>query len=70
LQNNEFDDDDDDDDDDIAREIRNLFVRTNILKIMFHKCTLAIKLTSFIRLNAIVCVFTISVYGVNILLGP
>ena len=40
VQNNECDDDDD-----IAREIRNLFVRTNILKRMFHKCSLAVKLT-------------------------
>jgi len=39
LQNSECDDDD------IAREIRNLFVRTNILKRMFHKCSLAVKLT-------------------------
>jgi len=28
-------------------EIRNLFVRSNILKRMFHKCTLAVKLTLF-----------------------
>ena len=42
LQNNECDDDD------IAREIRNLFVRTNILKRMFHKCTLTVKLANLV----------------------
>ena len=41
VQNNEYDDDD------IASEIRNLFVRTNILKRMFHKCSLAVKLILF-----------------------
>ena len=41
VQNNECDDDD------IASEIRNLFVRTNILKIMFHTCSLAVKLILF-----------------------
>jgi len=35
------------DDDDIAREIRNHLVRINILKRMFHKCSLAVKLTLF-----------------------
>ena len=60
VQNNECDDDD------IAREIRNLFVRTNILKRMFHKCALAVKLTLF--KYYCMCFFTISVYGVNILL--
>jgi len=35
VQSNECDDDDDVDD--IAREIRNLFVRTNTLKRMFHE---------------------------------
>jgi len=45
VQSNECDDDDDDDD--IAMEIRNLFVCTNILKILFHKCSLAIKLILF-----------------------
>ena len=42
VQNNECDDDDD-----IAREIRNLFVHANILKRMFHKCSLAVKLILF-----------------------
>jgi len=41
VQNNECDDDD------IAGEIRNLFVRTNILKRMFHKCSMAVKLSLF-----------------------
>ena len=41
VQNNKCDDND------IARKIRNLFVRTNILKRMFHKCSLAVKLILF-----------------------
>ena len=55
VQNNECDDDD------IAREIRNLFVHTNILKRLFHKCTPAVKLTLF--KCYCMCFFTISVYG-------
>ena len=57
VQNNECDDDDD-----IAREIRNLFVHANILKRMFHKCSLAVKLILF--KCYCICVFMISVYRV------
>ena len=35
------------DDDDIAREIRNLLVRTNILKRIFSRCSVAVKRVLF-----------------------
>jgi len=35
------------DDADIQREIRNLFVRTNILRRRFHKCSMAVKCKLF-----------------------
>ena len=36
-----------DDDDDIQREIKNLFVRTNMLISRFRKCSAIVKLTLF-----------------------
>jgi len=35
------------DDDDIRREIKNLFVRTNMLISRFHRCSVNVKLTLF-----------------------
>jgi len=46
--NNEFtDDDDDDDDEDIKREIRNLFMRTNLMPRRFSRCSIDVKLLLF-----------------------
>ena len=36
-----------DDDDDIMREVRNMFVRTNILFRRFHKCSTRVKILLF-----------------------
>jgi len=35
------------DDDDIRREIKNLFVRTNMLMNRFYRCSVNVKLTLF-----------------------
>jgi len=48
------------DDDDVKREIRCLFVRTNILLRRFGKCSVSVKLTVFTA-----CVSMISVCGAN-----
>jgi len=45
------------DDNDIAREIRNLFVRTNILKKNFYKCSMAVKRVLF-RSHSLYVLFT------------
>ena len=55
------------DDDDIAKEIRNLFISTNSVKRMYHKCSLAVKLTLF---KCFVCVSMTLDYGVITLQEP
>ena len=35
------------DDDDVKREIRNLFVRTNVLRLRYHKCSVRVKIRLF-----------------------
>ena len=54
------------DDDDIHREIRNMFIRTNILTRCFAKCSVDVKIILF---RTYVYVFMMQVCGLDIKLG-
>jgi len=51
------------DDDDIKREIRNTFMRSNILIRRYSRCSIAVKLLLFMAYWLTVCVYMTQIFG-------